>query len=206
MNIRHSGIAFVATLALAAFCATAQASGHKVDAGKAKADVTWVYPVIPKFGGVHPRADADMQPDPNADYKVFVDVVSTSKDPTRMYGSLERLARLVNLMGYAKVPADHVHIVALLDRRSGFAALTDDAYVRLMRRFDPDHAGQGMKNPNLPVLHALKKAGVKLMICSQAMAEMGLKDSDIDPSVTVTLSALTDPVIYGHRGYTFMQL
>lgn len=206
MNIRHTGMALAATLALVASCGVARAGAHKAAPHKAKAETTWVYPVIPGFGGVHPRPDADVVPDPKDDYKIFVDVVSTSKNPTRMYGSLERLARLVNLMGYAKVPADHVHIVALLDRRSGMAALTDAAYAREMEHFRPKLASKDMKNPNLPVLHALKKTGVKLMLCSQAMAELGLKDSDIDPSVTITLSALTDPVVYGHRGYTFMQL
>lgn len=206
MKIRISGMALAATLVLAALCIPAQASSGKKASDKAASGVAWVYPVIPRFGGVHPRPDADVVPDPKDDYKIFVDVVSTSKNPARMYGSLERLARLVNLMGYAKVPADHVHIVALLDRRSGMAALTDAAYAREMEHFRPKLASKDMKNPNLPVLHALKKAGVKLMICSQAMAELGLKDSDIDPSVTITLSALTDPVIYGHRGYTYMQL
>jgi intracellular sulfur oxidation DsrE/DsrF family protein len=199
-------MACIAALGLAVFCSAAQAGGHKAAAHKATEQASWVYPVIARFGGVHPRPGAAVMPDPKDDYKIFVDVVSTSKSPARMYGSLQRLARLVNLMGYAKVPADHVHIVALLDRRSAMAALTDAAYAREMARFQPKQASDGMKNPNLPVLHALKKAGVKLMVCSQAMAELGLKDGDIDPSITITLSALTDPVVYGHRGYTFMQL
>ncbi|HKK45112.1 MAG TPA: DsrE family protein, partial [Balneolaceae bacterium] len=61
-------------------------------------------------------------------------------------------------------------------------------------------------NPNLPILHALKKAGVKLMICSQALAEHGMPDKIVDPDVTITLSALTDAVVYGQKGYTYMQL
>lgn len=199
MNTMRLPVAFAALLCLLIGGGAARAATHE-------AGVTWVHPVIPGFGGVHPRPHADMQPDPHADYKVFVDVVSTGKDPSRMYGSLERLARLVNLMGYAGVPPRHVHIVALLDRRAGFAALTDAAYARIQARLDPKHAKPGLKNPNLAVLHALKKAGVKLMVCSQAMAELGLKDDDIDPAVTITLSALTDPVIYGQRGYTYMQL
>ncbi|KGI78367.1 DsrE family protein [Oleiagrimonas soli] len=176
------------------------AEPHHAPMHKGASDVTWVYPVIPKFGGVHPNPGADMQPDPNADYKILVDVVTGDPSSGHQLGSLNRLARLVNLMGYAKVPQDHVHIVAVLDRQVGATALTNAAY----RKFF-DKKGKG-ENPNLPILRALKKAGVKLMICSQAMAEMGLKNSDIDPSVTVTLSALTDPVIYGHRGYTYMQL
>jgi intracellular sulfur oxidation DsrE/DsrF family protein len=206
MSIRHSGMIFAVALALSAFCGTAQAGGPKDAAQKAKEKTVWIHPVIAKFGGVHPRTDVDMQPDPAAVYKVFVDVVSHSKDPTRMDSALQRLARLVNLMGYAKVPPRNVHIVALLDERAGMAALTDKAYARMAGRFDPKQAKNVTGNPNLPIIHALKKAGVKLMICSQAMAGLGLKDSDIDPSVTITLSGLTDPVIYGHRGYTFMRL
>ncbi len=201
MMFRQAALAALALTAL--FLPLQPALAHKAPA-KAATGTTWVYPVIAKFGGVHPRADADVRPDPTQNYKIFVDVVSTSHDPSRMYGSLERLARLVNLMAYAGVPADHVHIVALLDRGSGMAALTDKTYVEMMQRHGGDDTLKA--NPNLPVLHALKKAGVKLMVCSQAMAELGLKDSDIDPDVTITLSALTDPVVYGHKGYTFMQL
>lgn len=194
----NSRLALVA-LALGAAIPTSGAfAAAATPAAKAAPAVTWVYPLVPKFGGVHPRPDVDMQLDPKADYKVFVDVVSADPGSDQPYHSLQRLARLVNLMGYAKMPPSHVHIVALLDREAGLAALTDDAY----RRHDKKSPG----NPNLPLLHALQKAGVKLMVCSQAMAGMGLQDSDIDPSVTITLSGLTDPVIYGQRGYTFMQL
>jgi len=206
MNVRHASVVFAAALALAAFCSTARAGGHAAAAHKAKDKTVWIHPVIAKFGGVHPRTDVDMQPDPNAVYKVFVDVVGYSKDPSRMDGSLQRLARLVNLMGFAKVPARNVHIVALLDERAGAATLTDEADVRMMKEREPKQAKGLTGNPNLPILHALKKAGVKLMVCSQMMAGMGLKDSDIDPSVTITLSGLTDPVIYGNRGYTYMRL
>ncbi len=206
MNTRLTGTVLAATLALAATCATARAGVHKAAPHKAKAQTTWIHPVIAKFGGVHPRSDVDMQPDPHAVYKVFVDVVGYSKDPSRMDGSLQRLARLVNLMGFAKVPARNVHIVALLDERASVAALTDKAYVRMIQSHEPKRAKGLTGNPNLPIIHALKKAGVKLMVCSQMMAGMGLKDSDIDPSVTITLSGLTDPVIYGNRGYTFMRL
>lgn len=201
MNLRSAGrsaqVALVLVLCavvLPAFGADAGASSRKTGA-----DVTWVHPVIADFGGVHPRPDVDMQLDPRADYKVFVDVMTAEPDSGKPFHSLQRLARLVNLMGYGKVPLSQVHIVALLDGDSGAAALTDEAYRRVSH-------GKHEANPNLALVHALKKAGVKLMICSQAMAGMGLKDSDIDPSVTITLSGLTDPVIYGHRGYSYMQL
>ena len=162
----------------------------------AKPATDWVYPLIPGFGAVHPRPDLPEQPDPKIDYKVFVDVVSGNPDHARPLESLDRLARLVNLMAYAKVPARHVHIVALIERQATPAVFGNATY---RGHFKVD-------NPNLEILHALKAAGVHLVVCSQALAGMGVADSEVSPDVTVTLSALTDAVVYGQRGYSYMQL
>ncbi len=196
MNIRLSGLCALACLALMAVSSPLQAADQTKAMAKATPATTWIYPVIAKFGAVHPRPDVSGQPDPNVDYKVFVDVIGDARDKGDHRASLGRLARLVNLMGFAKVPSEHVHIVALLDRAAEDAALTNAAF---RKRHKED-------NPNLEVVHALKKAGVELLICSQAMAGQGLKDSDIDPSVTITLSGVMAPVVYGQRGYSFMQL
>jgi len=205
MNVRHASVVFAAALALAAFCSTARAGGHAAAAHKAKDKTVWIHPVIAKFGGVHPRTDVDMQPDPNAVYKVFVDVVGYSKDPSRMDGSLQRLARLVNLMGFAKVPARNVHIVALLDERAGAATLTDEAYVRMMKEREPKQAKGLTGNPNLPILHALKKAGVKVEVCGQALADNDFQHDWVNKDVTITLSALSDLIMYGNMGYSFVK-
>jgi intracellular sulfur oxidation DsrE/DsrF family protein len=189
------GIAACLLLGLIALPLTAVAAEKKPATADA-ASTSWVYPVIQGFGKVHPRADVAVQPDPNADYKVIVDVVHGSDEPSKVFHSLERLARTVNLLGFGKVPADHVHIVAVLDGEVAFAAGTNAMY---RKHFKVD-------NPNLAILHALKQSGVELLVCSQAMAEMGLKDSDIGPDITISLSALSDFVIYGHRGYSYMQL
>lgn len=157
---------------------------------------TWVYPVIPNYGGVHPRPDAAVQPDPNADYKVIVDVVHGSDHHDHVFGSLQRLARIVNLLGYAKVPAGHVHIVAVIEGEATYAAMSNAEYRKFFK----------VDNPNLALLHALKQSGVSLLVCGQALAEHGLLDSDVGPDITVSLSALTDFIVYGQRGYSYMQL
>lgn len=194
MNTRLSGVCALACLALMSISSPLQAADKTTAPANTAPATTWIYPVIAKFGAIHPRPDVSGQPDPNVDYKVFIDVIGNVKG--KHVDSLGRVARLVNLMGYAKVPPEHVHIVALLDRHAEDAALVNAAYRKLYKK----------DNPNLEILHALKKAGVELLICSQAMAGQGLKDSDIDPSVTITLSGVMAPVVYGQRGYTFMQL
>lgn len=191
-----AGIAACLLLSLLALPLTAVAATTKPVSAETAASTTWIYPVIKGFGKVHPRTDVAVQPDPNADYKVIVDVVHGDNDPSKVFHSLERLARTVNLLGFAKVPADHVHIVAVLDGKAGFAAASNTEY---RKHFKVD-------NPNLAILHALKQAGVELLVCSQALAEMGVKDSDIGPDITISLSALSDFVVYGQRGYSYMQL
>ena len=182
-------------LALAVIAAPSHAAQAKSN-GKASSAPEWVHPAIPGFGGVHPRPDLPVRPDPKENYKIFVDVVSPGRDPSGRFNALMRLARLVNLMAYAKVPPGHVHIVALLDEKVGYASGTDDFYNKAF----------GGDNPNLPLIHALKKAGVTMLVCSQGMAENHIPDNAIDPAVTITLSALTDMVVYGHKGYTYMRL
>lgn len=99
-------------------------------------------------------------------------------------------------MAYAKVPRDHVHIVALLDEQVGYAPGANAFYSKVF----------GGDNPNLELVHALKKAGVTLLVCSQGLAENNIPDNAIDPDLTITLLALTDNVVYGHKGYTYMRL
>jgi intracellular sulfur oxidation DsrE/DsrF family protein len=155
----------------------------------------WVFPVIKGYGGVHPRPDL-AAPAPGLEYRVIADVFHGSRDSSRVAGSLQRLARLVNLLSYAGVPPAHVHIVAVIEGPAGFAAFTNAAY---QRRFRVD-------NPNLPLLRELERAGVKLMVCSQALAENGIEDGDIAPGIEITLSALTDFASYGARGYSYLRL
>ncbi|HUN27269.1 MAG TPA: DsrE family protein [Steroidobacteraceae bacterium] len=156
----------------------------------------WVYPLIRGYGGVHPRPDLPSGIVAGVDYKVIADVIHGDSDHKKVLGSLNRLARIANLFAYAGVPASHVHIAAVLEGPAGFAAFSNEEY---RRRFKVD-------NPNLPLLHALKQAGVELMVCAQAIAEIGITDRDIAPDVTVTLSALSDFAVYGARGYSYLQL
>ena len=188
-------LACVAVLALAFFVLPSHAAQARNN-GNTSSTPKWVYPAIPGYGGVHPRPKLPVRPDPKENYKIFVDVVSPGRDPSGKFNSLMRLARLVNLMAYAKVPRDHVHIVALLDEKVGYASGTNAFYNQAF----------GGDNPNLPLIHALKKAGVTMLVCSQGLAENHIPDSAIDPDVTITLSALTDMVVYGHKGYTYMRL
>ncbi len=208
--IRFLSEARVACLLLAAACVAASAAGAAASTAESKAAQPsnaqatpssetpglWVYPAIPGYGGVRPRPDLPSHLSSGTDYKILVDVIHGNSEHTQVMDSLVRLARLVNLMAYAGIPRDHVDIAAVLEDMAGYAVLTNEAY---RKQFNVD-------NPNLALLHELKSSGVELMVCAQALAENRWPDSDVSPDVTVTLSALTDFVVYGQRGYSYLQL
>ena len=196
MNIRLSALCILSSITLMVSALHAQAAEPPAAAATASSTTTLMYPLIPKFGGVYPLKNVDAQPDPNAEFKIVVDVTSTGAEQGQPYASLERLARLVNLLSYSGVPPERMHIVALLDRSAGVAAFTNATSRKYFKQ----------DNPNLEILRALKKAGVKLLVCGQMLAEGGMTEKDIDPSVTVALSALTVPVFYEQQGYSYMQL
>ncbi len=160
------------------------------------AAMTWVYPLIKHYGGVHPRPELPTGLAPGSEYRIIADVTQGSADRTHALGSLQRLARLVNLFAYAGVPAAHVHIAAVIEGDAASAILKDEAYQRRFR----------LDNPNLDLLHELKSSGVDLMVCAQLLAENDVPDSDIAPDVAITLSALTDFAGYEARGYGYLQL
>lgn len=61
-------------------------------------------------------------------------------------------------------------------------------------------------NPNLKLIAALRKAGVKVEVCGQALSELHIANTTVNPQVTITLSALSDLAIWGDRGYAFEQM
>jgi len=156
----------------------------------------WVYPLIKGYGGVHPRPDLLADLPAGREYKVIADVVHGSTDHAHVAGALERLARLQNLFAYVGVPREHVQIAAVIEGQAGWAILTNEAY---RKRFKVD-------NPNLELLGELRRSGVQLMTCAQALAENDISDSDVSPDVRVTLSALADFVSYEAQGYGYLQL
>lgn len=156
----------------------------------------WVYPVIKGYGGAHPLPHAAVQPDRNATYKAFFYVTWGSDKPSDVNPGLVHVARAVNVMVEAGVPLSHLHYVALIHEQAIPAVLKNPYY----------HLREETDNPNLRLLHELHEAGVKLLVCGQALAGAQIEHSWVDPDVEVSLSALSDQIIYGNRGYAFVDL
>ncbi len=153
-------------------------------------------PAVHTAGRIHPLPQAAYRPDAKGTYKVVFAMTHGADKPDQVNPALERVARAVNLYASAGVPVNHLHFVAVAYGPATPLAL-DDAHYR--EKF-------GVANPNLPVIDELKKLGVDVAVCGQAVAESKFENAWIYPNVTLALSALTTITELQQQGYALMPL
>ena len=157
-------------------------------------DSFWQTPTIVGAGKIHPMPQAAYQPDRQATYKVVFSLSHFGAKPTEVSSSLEHVARAVNLYVNAGVPLSHLKFVAIAAGPATPIALND---VQYRKKY-------GVANPNLAVIAQLRKAGVDVAVCAQAVAEHDFQYDWIDSSVTVALSGLTTVINLQQQGYALM--
>lgn len=177
-----------ATLALA--CSSVFAQQNYSDSG------FWTTPTIQNYGKMHYLAKGAYQPEKGATYKIVFALTKGPKTPADVNPALDHVARTVNLYVAAGVPVSHLKFVAIAYGEATTIALSDAAY----------QAKFGTKNPNLPLIAALRHDGVDVAVCGQAVAEHHFNYSDVDKSVTTALSGLTTVTTLEHKGYTLMPM
>lgn len=154
----------------------------------------WTTPTIHGAGRIHFSPDFAYQPDPKATYKIVFGLTKMGKHPNEVSPSIEHVARAVNLYVKAGVPLDHLKFVAVA-YGPGTAVVVDNAHYK---------AKFGVDNPNLPVIAQLRKAGVDVAVCAQAMAEHHFKYEWLDKDVTLALSGLTTVADLQLQGYAVL--
>lgn len=152
---------------------------HAVPVTAASAASKLEFPVIADFGGVVPRREA-AEP-PRAGTKVVLDVTADA-DPAAVNKGLDRAARLLNLYGAAGLQAGDIRLTLVLHGEATKSVLNDDAY---RRRFDVD------TNPNLPLVRALRSAGVEVFVCGQALHYKQFPAEEVANEVPIAVAALT---------------
>ncbi|TAL90741.1 MAG: sulfur reduction protein DsrE [Rhodanobacter sp.] len=157
-------------------------------------DNFWQTPTIHGAGRIHPMPHAAYQPDPHATYKVVFSLSHFGAKPTEVSPSLEHVARAVNLYANAGVPLSHLKFVAIAAGPATPIVLNDAQY----------RAKYGVPNPNLPVIAQLRKAGVDVAVCAQAMAEHHFNYGWQDAHVTLALSGLTTVIDLQQQGYALL--
>lgn len=154
----------------------------------------WQTPVIKGYGKVVDYPDAEVQPNPEKEYKILFHITSDDeKEGVNL--KLWKIARLINLMGLQNVPKENVHIVAVISGPATLLVLSDKAYFEKL----------GKPNPNMDLLKQLKKYGVKIQVCGQALAERKINPkTELNEFTVLTLSAMIAIPTYQMEGYVLM--
>lgn len=153
----------------------------------------WENPVI-GYGHVHPLPHAAVQPSKTKVYRAIFDVTHGIANHAKPDAGLVHVARAVNVFASAGVPLSHLKFVAIVHGPATPSILKDSVYRKKY----------GVNNPNLKLISELRRAGVKVDVCGQALADLDFAHSWVDSNVTITLSALSTVVIYGNKGYAYM--
>jgi len=183
MHARHLVLPLAAALLLAPPALAQQAPGF------------WTRPAIKEYGPVHVWPQAVVRPNAHATYKALFDVTQAGK-PDAVNPGLDHIARAVNVFAAAGVPLGHLKFAVIIHGPATPIVLGDKAF----------EAKFGHPNPNLAVLADLKKAGVQVMVCGNALADMSYTPDEVNPDIKVALSALSTLIIMQNEGYALLRM
>ena len=175
------------------FLATALASFASISLTAHAKGAKWQTPAIP-YGPIHPLPRAAVQPNRNRVYKALFDVTTKIANPSQPAPGLVHVARAVNVFVSAGVPLKHLKFEVIIHGPTTAAVLNNESY---KRKF-------GVNNPNILLIQDLKKAGVHVDVCGQALADLKFPHSWVQKDVRIDLSALATVVMYGDMGYAYM--
>lgn len=160
-----------------------------------------IFPLIKeaKMGGVLTINNPDELPDPRMKYKLlfnFTQAAVSSSKSKEINGALAEAARIINLHIAAGIPQKNLEI-ALVGHASGLFSLLDDEHYKKKFKID---------NPNAKLIKELQDAGVRFMVCGQAMGFLDIEKESLIPGIKLAYSAKTVISTYTLKGFTLMDI
>ncbi|MDE2346345.1 MAG: DsrE family protein [Gammaproteobacteria bacterium] len=156
----------------------------------------WQYPAIPGFGPVHVWPEATLKPQADMTYKAVFDLTQAGKGLDKLNPGFDHIARTVNVFAAAGVPVEHLKFIVIIHGPATPIALSEKAFEAKFHH----------PNPNLKVIAALRKAGVELYVCGNALADMHYTPAEINPEVKIAMSALSTLILEQNQGYALMRM
>jgi len=148
-------------------------------------------PIIQDFGPVYTVPSPGLATPMLQELKLRFDVSETAAEPKTLSARLETAARFLNMHGKAGVSADRLKVAIVVHGPASKDVLNNEAYRKR----------HGIDNPNLPLLEALKRAGVRVYLCGQSAGTRGIAAAEMAPSVQMALSAMTAHLVLNAEGY-----
>ena len=153
-----------------------------------------VNPIVKSLGAVYDVPFATEKPNDRTKYNIVVDITDAADKPDSLNAYLEAAATLLNLHGVGGVPAKNIHMIVVLHKMALYSIFTNEVY---QKKFKTD-------NPNIPLIAALKDAGVQFYTCGQTLMKIHMDEKSIVPEVAVATSALTTLTTYQLKGYAMI--
>ena len=147
-------------------------------------------PLIKSFGK-HAPVTQTQALKPNQKFKVVFDV-SKQTEEGKVNRSFESLARFLNMHVANGIPAENIELALVVHGKAGFDLLKHADYKSKYQS----------SNPNIALLDELVKNNVRIFICGQSAAYLGIKNEQLHAGVNVALSAMTANALLQQEGYT----
>jgi intracellular sulfur oxidation DsrE/DsrF family protein len=133
-------------------------------------------------------------PDKSHVYRAIYDATRKADAPNHLLPALNMAGSELNALGAAGVPIGKAKFVVVFHDAAMDGILNDGAY----------RAKFKVPNPNIPVLRAMKKAGVELFVCGQNVAFAHVDPKSIAPEVAIASDALIVLMTYENEGYALL--
>ena len=151
------------------------------------------FPIVDGYGGIY-EINGAAGPDKGIHYKIVIDLKSLQTNKEQLNQGLNNVARMMNLHGLGGVSEENLSVVVVAHGGATESILTNARYRKK----------NGVDNPNIPLISALKEAGAEMVVCGQSLLARGYEQDEINPAVTIELSMLTVVTEHMHKGYQLL--
>ncbi len=147
--------------------------------------------IITKYGKTYEVVNPDFKTNKQQDLKAVFDIGRTFKDSSKINPLFNTAARYLNMHAEAEVPLKNLKVALVVHGSAANDVLNDSKY----------KIKYGIDNPNTPLLSALSKKGVQIILCGQTAAYRNITKQDALPQVQIALSAMTALVQLQNQHY-----
>lgn len=165
-----------------------------ITAAPALANGPQIGPIIKDYGPVFEVPKGSYNLDKNTHYKVSMDASATGDSPGDINRHFVSAARFLNMHAKNGIAPDNIDFALVVHGPAGKDLLDDASYKERYQQ----------SNPNTRLLEQLGDAGVTIYLCGQSAAYMNLGADEMNPTVTMAVSAMTAHVRLQSEGYTLI--
>ncbi|ABL99806.1 DsrE family protein [Shewanella amazonensis] len=148
-------------------------------------------PVIQGYGEVASRVKQTYPIPKDQRFKVVFDLAAQSEEG-KINRTMDSLARFINMHAAAGVDPNNIQLALVVHGKAVFDVLSDDAHFKKLAR----------GNAQAKLLKALMDNGVRVMVCGQTAAHLGVDNNMLLPGVEMSLSAMSAHAILAQQGYS----